>query len=272
MKGEGVWKRFVKEIEKIGQREKAVLARVNPPYPSPLLAPFRGRGVEGEGVWRKPEILLHQTEPDNTILVDLSKSEAELLANMHEKARYNIRLAQRKGVKVREVTADRQAFEKFLELLKETTRRDGITSWEDKRFWKFRERFMKTRDEDPRAILLVGEYQSQILAAAIVMFFGDAATYLYAASSGEDRTTNVPSLVLWEAIKTAKQTAKRWYDMWGVAPENEDNHPWAGITRFKSRYVRLGVTGKKVTNIGTRDLVLDKKFYTLFKFAKKILG
>lgn len=289
---------FYNRLREIGKKEKAVLARINPPYtnfqksgillrrtepPSPFLAPLRGREIKGQEAWRRPEILIHQTEPEDTALVDLSKSEAELMYNMHEKSRYNIRLAQKKRVTVRLATPDKQAFEIFLKLLDETTRRDRMTSWPNERFWKFREKFMihnssppplTLRGEGelfPRAELLLGEHDGQILAAAIIMLFGDAGTYLYAASSSEERSANVPSLVLWEAIRLAKSRGKKWYDMWGIAPAAADeNHPWAGITRFKARYVKAGVTGKEIRNLGTLDLVLDKKFYTFFKIVKKL--
>ena len=244
------------------RKEKAVFVRVNPPYPQELPREFQ-----------RPKILLRQMEPERTILVDLTKIEDELMANMHEKSRYNIRLASRKGVVVRNATTDEKAFASFLELLRETTKRDGITSWPDERFWKFREIFMKEgRDlTAPRAELLVGEFNDKILAAAIVMLFGDSGTYLYAASSGEDRTSNAPSLVLWEAIREVKRQGCKWYDMWGVAPTDDPNHPWAGITRFKSRYVKPGVTGKEINNIGTGDFVLDKTYYGLLRIAKQAL-
>ncbi len=124
--------------------------------------------------------------------------------------------------------------------------------------------------KQPHAELLVGELEGQILAAAILMLFGDSGTYLYAASSAENRPANAPSLVLWEAILESRRQGRKWYDMWGVAPADEPNHPWAGITRFKSRYVKLHATGREFFGSGTHDLVLAKSFYWLFKVAKKI--
>lgn len=258
------WEEFIGKLREIGKREKAVLARINPPYDS---------SFQQAGNFQKPEILMRQTEPEETILADLFKTEDELMANMHEKSRYNIRLAQKKGVRVRQATADERAFESFLFLLHETALRDGITSWPPERFWTFRKMFMTENSVGknmPCAELLVGELDGQILAAAIIMLFGDSATYLYAASSSENRPANAPSLVLWEAIRLAKRTGKRWYDMWGIAPaESGENHPWAGITRFKSRYIKLNQTGRLCKTVGARDLILDKKFYRLFKLAKK---
>lgn len=263
-----VWQALQDKFLEIGQKEKAVLARINPPYavPSDWFASLN---------FRQPEMLLHQREPEQTLLVDLQKSEDELLLNMHEKSRYNIRLAQRKGVVVRDASDSKDAFARFLEILDETSRRDHITLWPPERFWKFREIFMKGQPDTlapPRAAFLVGEYQGQILAGAVVMLFGDAGTYLYAGSTAEERTANAPSVVLWEAIRLAKREGKKFYDMWGITPRGESDHPWAGITRFKSRYVKLGVTGKEIYQSGTRDLVLDKKMYILFKLAKKFRG
>jgi len=283
-------KEFLEEIQIIAKRENAILIRMNPPYTEPLFSILYSK-------FSKPQILLRQTEPEDTVLVDLTKSEDELMAAMHEKSRYNIRLALKKGVKVEEKTGDRPAFDKFLELIEETAKRDGITVWPRARFEKFREQFMINNSpqpslslregvpplnlrggegellNSPRAILLTGEYEGKVLAAAIVMLFGDSGTYLYAASSAQQRNANVPSLVLWEAIRAAKVSGKKYYDMWGIAPQGApENHPWSGITRFKSRYVTIGKTGIEEHYLGTRDLILNKPFYTLFKIAKKLRG
>ncbi|OGG92627.1 hypothetical protein A3G63_02225 [Candidatus Kaiserbacteria bacterium RIFCSPLOWO2_12_FULL_52_8] len=250
------------ELREIAKEKKAVFVRVNPPYNMELPSQFR-----------ESKILLRQMEPARTILVDLTKTEDELLANMHEKSRYNIRLAERKGVKVRKATEDKEAFKRFLELLTETTKRDRIVSWPDERFWKFREMFMSgdSSPDVPHAELFVGEYSGRVLACAIIVIFGDTGTYLYAASSGEERNANVSSLVLWETIKESKRQGCKWYDMWGVSPADAPDHPWVGITRFKSRYIKLGVTGQEIVNIGTRDLVLNSALYALFRAGKLAL-
>ena len=59
--------------------------------------------------------------------------------------------------------------------------------------------------------------------------------------------------------------------MWGVSPADAPDHPWVGITRFKSRYIKLGVTGQEIVNIGTRDLVLNSALYALFRAGKLAL-
>lgn len=279
---------LIQKLKEISKKENAIMVRMSPPYEEGFA------GFPKNINWQVPEILIHQKEPDETILVDLSRPKEEMLEKMHEKSRYNIRLAGKKGVSVRDGTCDEKAFEKFLDLLKETSARDQITLWPESRFRKFRESFLihnspspsltlregtppfKVRGGGeellPRAILLVGELDGKILAGAIVMLFGDAGTYLYAGSTRENSPANAPSLVLWEAILATQKAGKRWYDMWGIAPANDPNHPWAGITRFKTRYIKAGETGKEIHFAGTRDYIFDKKIYTLFKIGKKILG
>src|SRR3989344_5273981 len=126
---------LIKKIQEIGKNENAVLVRMNPPYESSIFhIPY--------SIFTLPQILLRQREPQDTVLVDLSKSEENLLANMHEKSRYNIRLAMKKGVQVTEETLDQNAFENFLTLIGETAKRDGIVVWPRARFDKFREFFL----------------------------------------------------------------------------------------------------------------------------------
>ena len=283
-----VWETLVAELKTIAAVENAVLVRISPPYQNKFqISNFK---------FQKPEILQKQMEPEDTVLVDLTKPEDQLMSKMHEKSRYNIRLAMKKGVRVEDKTGDSAGFEKFLELIAETSKRDGITVWPRKRFEKFREHFMYAElpptpslikggetpsllqregkgEFSPRAILLTGEYEGKTLAATIIMLFGDSGTYLYAASSAEMRNANVPSLVLWEAIRAAKAAGKKYYDMWGIAPPDaSESHSWSGITRFKSRYVAVGETGLEKHYLGTRDLVINRKYYSLFKLAKKIRG
>src|SRR3989344_881482 len=283
---------IIEELKRIGEKEKSIMIRINPPYEDLKLFANRYSLIA-------PAILLRQTEPNDTVLVDLTKSEDELLSSMHEKSRYNIRLAIKKGVRVAEKTTDRSAFDKFLELIEETAKRDGITVWPRERFEKFRQQFMihnspqpsltlregvpplnlregggeLLNSDQPRAILLTGSFEGKILAAAIVMLFGDSGTYLYAASSAEQRNANVPSLVLWEAIRRTKLAGKKYYDMWGIVPAGAGiEHSWAGITRFKTRYVKAWETGVEKHYTGTWDMVLDKTFYNVFKIGKILRG
>ena len=258
---------LINKLREIGEKEKAIFFRFSPPYEQ------SGTKMPSEFGATAPQILIHQKEPADTLLVDLNFSEQELLEKMHHRTRYNIGLAQRSGGVAYDATDKPKAFEIFFRLLEETGKRNNFRFWPRERFLKFKEFFVKNSSDQntPYARLIVGEQNEKIICATLIMFFGDTATYLYAASSG-DRATKMPNLMLWEAIREAKRRGKRWFDMWGAAPTNDPQHPWAGITQFKSRYVKAGETGRAVHFIGTWDYILYKKIYTLFRLGKKILG
>lgn len=168
-------------------------------------------------------------QPDATLLLDLTKDESTLLTELHQKTRYNLNLAKRKGVTVR-IANDELSVTAFLDLSHETASRDGITLHPD----SYYRTMLAVLKKEGMAELFLTEWSGKILVANIVVRYGDTATYLHGASSGEDRNVMAPFLAQWEQIRWAKQRGARWYDFWGIAPPGADeHHPWAGITRLK---------------------------------------
>src|SRR3989338_1502062 len=202
------------KLVQIAKQENAILIRISPPYES------LGFEISNLG-FRKPEILVKQKEPEDSLLVDLLKSEDELLAQMHEKMRYNIGLSRRKNIVVRKINGNKKAFAEFLKLTRETSVRDHVELWPDERFQKFYEMFLAPSplqgegwgEVNFQAKLFVAEYQGLILASAVIVSFGDTATYLYGASSNQLRNFHAPSLLLWETMKLAKAEGKKLYDL-----------------------------------------------------------
>ncbi len=263
-----ILKLFTMRLQSIAKKERAILIRFVPPFEQSV--DFSSLG------FKTPKVLLTQKEPEYTMLMDLTKSEDELVQNMHRKTRYNIKLGQRKGVEVFDKTFDDNAFRRFLTLAEETSKRHSVRFWPRARFEKFREQFFirPTADPaDPYAILLVGEWQGMILAGAIVLFFGDSGTRLYSCSSEKHTENKIPNLVIWESIKQAKKRNKRWLDMWGIAPRGagKDN-PWFGFTAMKLGYGTPGLTSREVHYAGAWDLVLNKPAYHLLKLGKFVKG
>jgi len=204
-------------------------------------------------------------EPANTMLLGLKLSEDELLANMHQKTRYNIRLAQRKGVMVR--TSNHPVdLDAFLRLMDETQNRDGFAQHNA----VYLARVYHALASSGMARLRLAEVEGKILAANIEVKYGDTVTYLYGASSSEMRNYMAPYLLQWEAIKTAKKEGARIYDFWGCNPENKASDfykdSWEGITRFKK-----GWGGDVVNLIGTWDLPLNMFLYRLIFFKRLYL-
>ena len=220
--------------------------------------------LEPHAVLANPEGLMplsfrraHAMNPASTILLDLDPVEDELLKKMHEKTRYNIRVAERHGVKVRLATSITD-IETFLNLMEETAQRDHIVQ-HSRQYLRATYSFLHERG---LAEIRVAEQQGKILAASLEVIFGDTITYLYGASSSESRNMMAPFALHWHAIRDAKQKGFKLYDFGGSNPQSKAMYyyksSWDGITRFK-----LGWGGRLLNLVGTWDLPFNVLVYRL---------
>lgn len=185
-------------------------------------------------------------QPRKTLILDITKSEQELLNQMHYKARYNIKLAE-KRVKTQISKLKSQNFNDFWRLMAETTKRD--------KFRPHPKEYYQEMLEIPGVELFVAEHQNKIIAANIVVFYNKTAIYLHGASDYEHRNLMAPHLLQWEQIKEAKKHGCAEYDFWGI-----DEKKWPGVTRFKK-----GFGGREVEYPGAYDLVFNKFWYLIYK-------
>jgi lipid II:glycine glycyltransferase (peptidoglycan interpeptide bridge formation enzyme) len=204
-------------------------------------------------------------------LLDLTPSPETLLANLSQKTRYNVRLAQKKGVVVEERTDDK-AFEIFLKMHFETTQRQGFHSHNSeyhRKLWKI------LRDAD-MARVLIAFYPSSPnsstlipLSAWMLFNFKDKLYYPYGASSIEYKEVMANNLVAWEAILLGKKLNCKTFDMWGAAhsPEPDRSDPYYGFHTFKKGY-----GGKLVEYLGTYDLIFNDPLYWAFNIVDKMTG
>jgi len=207
-------------------------------------------------------------QPSKTLILDLNKSEDELLAGMHQKTRYNIRLAEKKGVRLEE--AGIESFDKFWELMGQTSDRDdfrlhGIDYYKEMIKLDHRQGGAsgtgRTGGTGKDFIkLFFAKYKGKAIAAGIFSFFGNTATYMHGASSDENRNLMAPYSLQWEAIKLAKAKGYKYYDFFGI-----DEKKWPGITRFKK-----GFGGKEKKYPGTFDLAFDPGWYSVYKMVRKV--
>jgi peptidoglycan pentaglycine glycine transferase (the first glycine) len=206
-----------------------------------------------------PVQFIGATQPQCTSILDLSQSEEELLSNMHQKTRYNIRLSEKKGVNITEGT-----IEEFIQLNNETKARDKFTSHEDSYYQKMVE-------SSPAEFIKIWQatFQNKVLASNIMVSFGDTVTYTHGASSNKYREAMAPYLLHWHIIKFAKAQGLKYYDFWGVNPDQKD-HPtykesWQGISRFKA-----GFGGKLVCYPHSFDLIFKRNWYRVYRLMKAI--
>lgn len=198
-------------------------------------------------------------------VLDLTKSEEGLLKNMYPKTRYNIKVAQKHGVKVEE-RIDDEAFQIYLELYFETTKRQGYHGHNKeyhKKVWQ------TLRDANMARILLATYYlppTTYHLSAWMLLNFKDTLYYPYGGSSKSHPEVMANNLIAWEAIKLVKKLGLKYFDMWGaLGPDANPNDPWFGFHRFK-----LGFGGKLVEYIGTYDLVFNWPLYLAFTAIDKL--
>jgi peptidoglycan pentaglycine glycine transferase (the first glycine) len=239
------------EIQQVARDWKSVFVRIDPPL------------VPGQEKWfasEKYREAANQIQPRITARLNLTQGRDKILAGMKSKARYNIRLAAKKGVEVR-ISIQPSDIEHFLVLNRVTTERDGFIAHDDD--------YYRTQFEMlGRAGLLklfVAEFNNKPIAIIAVAFHGQTATYLHGVSSNEERNRMPTFAVQWEAIKEAERMGLRWFDFHGVAPTDDPDHPWAGITRFK-----LGFGAERLTYMSALDLPLKKLAYTIYKTRIKM--
>ncbi|MBI3366482.1 peptidoglycan bridge formation glycyltransferase FemA/FemB family protein [Candidatus Roizmanbacteria bacterium] len=202
----------------------------------------------------------HPLFPEWTQIFDLTKSEEELLKNMHHKTRYNIRLAQKKGVVVKEMSNEK-GFEIFSKLYFETCKRQqyyGHTPKYHKIVWESLKNNI--------AHILIAFYNNTPTAAYELFYFKDILYYPYGGTSLEYRNVMAPNLLMWEAIRLGKKLGAKKFDMWGSSPPQYDqSHSWSGFTRFKEGY-----GGKFVQFVGSYDLVINPFIYKVYNFVYKL--
>ncbi len=203
-------------------------------------------------------------QPTDTLELDLTKTDEQLLAEMKRKGRYNIKLATKKGVKFRGILPNEmtdQDLDDFYNLSNETTSRDGF-SGHQKSYYKS---FVKSLDK--YAVLFFAEFEGKRIATAISTFCGDKAIYYFGASTSDKQYRNLmaPYGLQWYMINFAKKRGCKTYDFLGIAPENEPNHPYAGISEFKWKF-----GGYRKTYRPGVEIVFDKFWYWVYRLAKKL--
>jgi lipid II:glycine glycyltransferase (peptidoglycan interpeptide bridge formation enzyme) len=192
--------------------------------------------------------------PETSLILDLSMTEEEILAQMKPKGRYNIKVAEKHGVKV----APSVDIDAFYNLLKSTSNRDGFGVHPKSYYEKMLEQL------GTKAQLLLATHEGQVVAGGIFVYLNEWGIYYYGASDHNKRNLMAPYLIQWTAIKESKNRGCAFYDFLGIAPEGAKNHAWAGVTDFKMKF------GGRVENYPKAFDIVMKPFWTkLYSLYKK---
>lgn len=193
-------------------------------------------------------------EPRDTLMIDLTLSEEDLLKQMKPKGRYNIKIAERNNVEV-EIDSSQAGIGNFLSLYRQTTQRNEFEGKSESYF----KRLFPHIEKNGCSEVFTAFVKDEPVASALVIFYGDRATYFFGGSAGKHKEKMAPYLLHWKIIQHAKQKGYKSYDLWGIAPEGKEDHAWHGITQFKKK---LG--GKHLNFIGSYDYIYNQKSYQEF--------
>lgn len=201
-------------------------------------------------------------QPPSTVILPLEAEEEALLHAMKRKTRYNIRLAGRKGVTTR-VEPDSFLYE-WYELYRETAERDHIAI-HSYQYYRSLIDLANKSEKGPSIHMISARHEGDLLAGIIVGVYGRRATYMYGASSNYKRNLMASYAVQWEAIRLAKKAGCSEYDLFGIPPADDPQHPMHGLYRFKT-----GFGGRLVHRPGTYDVPLSKPGYQLYRTLEKM--
>ncbi len=254
-KGPMITQQMLAALKTLGVQKHAIFIQLEPNVPKPqTLNPI-------------PFLIPshHPLFTKYTFVLDLTKSEEELLHAMHPKTRYNLKVAQKHGIIVKEDNSQ-EAFEAYLKLSAETTNRQGFYAHNE----TYHRRMWETLHPANIAHLWTASYHGKILAAWILFTWKDTIYYPYGASSREHRETMAPNLLLWEIARWGKSKGYKKFDLWGAigpppAGGSIENDQWYGFHRFKQ-----GFGPQLVEFLGSFDLVLNPLLYELYKLADTI--
>ncbi len=219
---------------------------------------------------------LSDIQPPDTVLLSLEQSEENLLSNMKSKWRYNIRLSEKKGVKVKTFDSEsdgfNEAFESFFHLFTLTSQRDGVQFHKKEYYLDLLSRGKKeseNKGENIKVRLYLAFHEEEALAGIIVLFSKREAVYLYGASGNTKRNLMPSYLLQWKAICDAKKEGCPVYDFYGCPPDENEKHPMHGLFLFKT-----GFGGHIVHRPGSIDIVSKSPllflFYEVFKIAERV--
>ncbi len=261
--------RVLDDLQAYARRQGSIFVKIDADVPL-------GRGVPGSpDAFEDPlgdlvqKELLHrgwlfskdQIQFRNTVLVDLTPSEEDMLARMKQKSRYNIRLAQKKGVTVRIGSEADAAL--LYRMYAETSVRDDFLIRAEEYYRTVWLTFGKNRpgacEARPFSEPLIAEVEGEPVAAISLFYFSGQAVYLFGMSRDVHREKMPNALLQWEAMRRAKSFGCWSYNLWGAPDEfNESDGLW-GVFRFKE-----GLGGDVLRTIGAWDYAPSPMFYRMY--------
>ncbi|MGD9129310.1 MAG: peptidoglycan bridge formation glycyltransferase FemA/FemB family protein [Candidatus Woesebacteria bacterium] len=243
---------LIAEIKKIAKQENCLFIRFRPQVKdSPEIRAL----VKKLAAQESP---MHLTA-DLTLQLDLNQSEEEILAGMRKNTRYEIRKAIKKGITV-ENSQDPAEIKEFYQHQLYLAEKHSFVPFSYQFLYQQFLSFVK----DDQVMLFHAYHENKLLASAFIIFYNKEAVYHYGVSTAENQRLPGSYACQWAAIKEAKQRDCLRYNFWGIAPEDQKKHRFAGVSLFKR-----GFGGQEVQYLPAHDIAVSK-FYFATKMFEKI--
>lgn len=263
--------RVLDDLQAFARKESAIFLKADPdvllgtgiPASGGAISDLTGQAIMAELQQRGWRYSSEQIQFKNTVFLDLRPTEEELLGQMKQKTRYNIRLAQKKGVRLRIGTPD--DFGRLYKIYAETSLRDGFVIREEgyyKTVWEIftvSAQSSVTTSPLPHAEPLIAEVDGEPVAAIFIFYFAGRAYYVYGMSRHVHREKMPSYFLQWEAIKRAKMKGCSIYDLWGAPDVFDESDSLWGVYRFKE-----GLGGGVLRTIGAWDFAPRPFRYKLY--------
>lgn len=235
------------DLENTAKRERAVFIKIDPELnePSAIRHPPSAKWFLSQS----------QVQFKNTVWLDLTLSENEIIASFKQKTRYNIRLAERKGVTVEMPSADEVPFELLYKMYAETSLRDGFVIRHENYYREAWGSFIRLGQAQP----FIARVGGDPVAAIIVFRFADRALYMYGMSRALHREKMPNYLLQWRAMQWAKSQGCGIYDFWGAPDVLDESDRLYGVWKFKE-----GFSDHLVRSLGAIDYAPSPALYTLY--------
>jgi lipid II:glycine glycyltransferase (peptidoglycan interpeptide bridge formation enzyme) len=260
---EPLLKRVLDDLQSFAKRQGAIFLKMDPDVVLGRGVPDKDDATEVE--WGQAVIseLKHrgwlfsvdQIQFRNTVMIDLSPSEDEMLMRMKQKTRYNVRLAGRKGVTVRVGT--KEDLSMLYRMYAETSVRDGFVIRDEGYYQTVWRTFMESNA--PACEPLIAEVEGEPVAAIFVFYFAGRAYYLYGMSREIHREKMPNYLLQWEAMRRARAVGCDVYDLWGAPDVFDESDSMWGVFRFKE-----GLGGQVERTLGAWDFTPRPFWYKMY--------
>lgn len=233
-----LWDLFIRECRKLGRNRNCDFIRVSPMIEN---SPNNRKLMSTLGFRSSP---IHRMDGEICWVLNLGKTEEEILTQMRKTTRYLIRHAEKTGVKICESTD----VDRFLSLYIQTAKRQEFVPHQG-----IREEYILF-SKAKKAHLFMAQQDNNLLAASIFIRFGSQ--FIYHHSASVPSKTGASYFLQWYAIRFARKLGLRYYNFWGIAPGTTRRHPWNGITLFKQ-----GFGGEEKQFIHAQDLPLTSFYF-----------